>query len=193
MGLEELLHRLERDADKRVADIEARARGEIEAIEATAAQESSRESEAALTSLRTQRRARLEHELSEVRRAARADRLRAEHALLERVLGRAAELLDGITIDDRYLSAVSARLLEALLFVEGRAARVRCRPALAPALRRATSARADVTVEEIASMPAGFSVVTGDGSVEVDDTLATRLQRMRPRLMLELLAEVDRR
>jgi vacuolar-type H+-ATPase subunit E/Vma4 len=193
LGLEELLGRLERDAGARIAEIEARARGEIDAIEGVAALEASRASEEALASLRAQRRTRLEHELAEARQFARAERLRAEHALLERVLIRAAQLLEVLPLTEGALSALSTRLSEALPYLDGRAARVRCRPAFAQALREITSARRDVTLEEVVSMPAGFSVVADDGSVEVDDTLASRLQRMRPRLLVELLAAVDRR
>jgi vacuolar-type H+-ATPase subunit E/Vma4 len=193
LGLEELLGRLERDAEARVAEIEAHVRGEIAAIETAAAQESSRASEEARASLRTQRRTRLEHEIAGAKLAARADRLRAEHALLERVLTRTAQLLELLPADESHLSELSKRLLDALPFVEGRAARVRCRPALASAMREVASTRADVTVEEVASMPAGFTVVANDGSVEVDDTLASRLRRMRPHLLIELQAAVDRR
>jgi len=193
LGLEELLGRLERDAGARIAEIEARAQGEIDAIEGVAAQQASRASEEALASLRAQRRTRLEHEIAEARLSARADRLRAEHALLERVLIRAAQLLEVLPLTESALSALSGRLSEALPYLDGRAARVLCRPAFAPALRKITSARRDVTLEEVTSMPPGFSVVADDGSVEVDDTLASRLRRMRPRLLVELLARVDRR
>jgi len=192
LGLEELLGRLERDAEARVAEIEAHARGEIAAIETAAAQESSRAGEEARASLRAQRRTRLEHEIAEARLSARADRLRAEHALLERVLTRTAQLLELLPADESHLSALSKRLIDALPFVAGRAARVRCRPAVASAMREVTSTRADVTVEEVASMPAGFTVVANDGSVEVDDTLPARLSRLRRRLSIELLAEVGR-
>lgn len=193
MGLEELLGRLERDAGARIAEIEARTRGEIDAIEGAAAQEASRAGEEELASLRAHRRTRLEHEIAEARQSARSDRLRAEHALLERVLIRAAQLLEVLPLTESALSALSARLSEALPYMDGRAARVRCRPALASTLRKVISTHGDVTLEEVASMSAGVSVVADDGSVEVDDTLASRLQRMRPRLLVELLAGVDRR
>jgi vacuolar-type H+-ATPase subunit E/Vma4 len=192
LGLEELIGRLERDAEARVAAIEARAQAEVGALDAAAAEASSRASEDALASRRAQRRIRLERELAEARYTARGDRLRAEHDLLERVMARAAVLLDGLDRDDAFLSALPARVTEALRFVEGHAARIRCRPALAPSLRGATAGREALTVEEAPSMAAGFSVITDDGAVEVDDTLPSRLQRLRPRLLIELLAEVDR-
>ena len=38
-------------------------------------------------------------------------------------------------------------------------------------------------------MAPGFSVAAEDGSLEVDDTLPSRLEQLRP--LIELLAEVD--
>jgi vacuolar-type H+-ATPase subunit E/Vma4 len=192
LGLEELIGRLELDASARVAAIEARAQTEIDAFDAAAAEASSRVRDDALAGRRAQRRVRLDRELAEARYAARGDRLRAEYALLERAMARAAVLLDGMDCDDAVLSALPARVAEALRFVEGQAARIRCRPALAPSLRTATAGRERQTIEEVPSMPAGFVVVTDDGAVEVDDTLPSRLLRLRPRLLIELLTEVDR-
>jgi vacuolar-type H+-ATPase subunit E/Vma4 len=194
LGLEELIGRLERDAAARIATIEAEAQAEVDAVEASAARAASRISEEALAARRAERRVRLDRELSEARHTARADRLRAEHALLARVMDRASALLLGDDIDrgEALTWALPARVAEALRFVEGRAARVRCRPALAPSIRSATAGRAGVAVEEVPSMAPGFSVVAEDGSLEVDDTLPSRLRRLRPRLLIELLAEVER-
>jgi vacuolar-type H+-ATPase subunit E/Vma4 len=192
LGIDELVDRLERDADARVASIEARAQAEVQAIEAAAEQVSAQARDAALARRRTERRARLDREITEARKAARADRLRAQHAALDRALSRAAAWLDAIDRDEAYLAALPERLEEALRFVGERAARVRCRPPLGPRLRDAVAGRPEVTVEEVPAMAAGFSVVTRDGSMEVDDTLPARLARLRPRLLIELLAEVDR-
>ena len=195
MGLEELVGRLERDAAARIAAIEARAQAEVDAIAVEAARSSASVSEQALTARRAERRARLDRELAAARHAARADRLRAEHSLLGRIMDRAAALLDEMDHDDAVVRALPERLSSALRFVEGRAARILCRPVLSPAVRAAcatlvAAGREAVTVEEVASTAAGFSVIAADGSVEVDDTLPSRLERMRPRLSIVLLAEV---
>jgi hypothetical protein len=95
-------------------------------------------------------------------------------------------------LDGTYLAALPERLNGALGFLGGRTARVRCRPALAAAVRSALAGRGGVTVEELPTSPPGFSVVANDGSVEVDDTLPARLDRLRRRLLIELLPEVDR-
>jgi len=190
LAIEELIGRLERDANARVAAVEARAQAEVQAIEAAAEQASAKARGDALAGRRAQRRSRLDLEVAEARQAARAERLRAEHALLERVLSRAEELLERMDRDDAYLSTMPDRLDEAFCFVDERGARVRCRAGLAPAVRAAIAGRGDVTVEEVPAMPVGFRVIARDGSVEVDDTLRTRLEQLRPRLLMELLAEV---
>lgn len=191
MGLDQLIGRLERDADARVADVEARARAEVEAIEASAGRVAAHARDDALARRHAERRARLDREVSAARRHARGARLRAELALLDRVLARAASLLDGAERDAAYVSALPRRLQDALRFVEPRESLVRCRPAMAVAVRDATAGRHDVAIEEVPAMAAGFTVAARDGSVEVDDTLPARLERARPRLLIELLAEVD--
>ncbi len=170
----------------------ARASTEVQSIAAAAALASAHTRDEELAGRRLQRRARLDREVAEARQAARAERLRAEHALLDRVLSRAGALLDEMGLDEAYLSTLPRRVDEALRFVDEHGARVRCRPTLAPAVRAAVAHHDVVTVEEVSAMPVGFSVVARDGSVEVDDTLAARLERLRPRLMIELLAEADR-
>ena len=192
MGLDELIGRLERDADARVAAEEARARAEVQAVTAAADQVSTHARDEALARRRAQRRARFGREVAATTQVARADGLRAEYALFDRVMGRTAALLDGMERDDEYLSTLPARLTEALRFVDERAARVRCRPALAAAVRAAIAGRGDLTVEEVPMMAVGFSVVARDGSVEVEDTLSARLEQLRPRLLIDLLAEADR-
>jgi vacuolar-type H+-ATPase subunit E/Vma4 len=192
LGLDELIDRLERDADARVASIEARAKSDAEAILAVADQASARAAEDALARRHEQRRGTLDRQIAEAKHRARGDRLRAEHALLERVMKRAGALLEEATQSETYASALPERVTEALRFVEGRAVRVRCLPSLAPAMRRAIAGRDDVTLEEVPGMPAGFSILAHDGSVGVDETLAARLERLRARLFIELLAEVDR-
>jgi vacuolar-type H+-ATPase subunit E/Vma4 len=192
VGLEELIDRLERDAQARIAEIEAGAKREIDTIVGASEQASSRAAGESLGRLRAERRSRLDREIAEARTRARADRLKAEHALLDRVMVRAETLLSEMDLDGTYLAALPQQLADALGFLEGVTARVRCRPALAAAVRSALAGREGVTVEEVPASPAGFSVVASDGSVEVDDTLPTRLARLRRRLLIEILAEVER-
>jgi len=190
MGIDDLIARLERDADARVAAIDARARAEVQTIRDAAKEASVLASHRALAARRTARRARLAEEIAVAKRQARAVRLVAEHSLLEQVMARAAALLDGADRDAVYLSSLRERIAGALRYMEGAAVAVRCRPALVPAVRAALEGRRDVTVLPVATMAAGFTAVARDGTVEVDDTLPARLARMRPRLLIRLFAEV---
>lgn len=189
MGLEELVARLERDAAARVAEIEARAQLEIDAIEAEDALTASRRQADALASERARRRELLDRELAEARRRARAEALRARHAIVDRVMARAGELLDRAPKDPAYLSTQGARLRRAMGFFAGGAV-VRCRPELAPAAREALKEIEGVVVEETPGMAAGVTLSARDGSMDIDDTLPARLARLRDELAIELLREV---
>lgn len=195
MGFAELVARLERDADARVAAIESRARADVDAALAEGARSASATRERALAARRDARRARLALELAEARRRARADELRALHGVVDRVMQRAGELLDRIDRDSdpASLAALPAQIAAALRYVSGVDAVVRCRPSLAPLVRAAVAGHdARLAVEEAADMPVGVAIRAQDGSVEVDDTLPARLARMRRRLAVDVAARVVR-
>jgi vacuolar-type H+-ATPase subunit E/Vma4 len=68
---------------------------------------------------------------------------------------------------------------------------VRCPLALVPAVRSAVKRMKHVTVEGDAAAPPGIRVITSDGAIEVDNTLEGRLERLRVRLALEVLAALE--
>jgi V/A-type H+-transporting ATPase subunit B len=112
MGLAELLSRLERETDERVTRIRADADAQVEAIRAAAALDARRDCEGILASRAAERGARLELELARARQRARRDELAAETTLVDRVLARVRELLDGIDRDAGYLASLPARVEE---------------------------------------------------------------------------------
>ena len=189
MGLEELVGRLERVADARVAEIQARAATEKGEIDAASAARAAHHREEALAARARERRAKLDQELAVARQRAHAERLAAEYALLERVFARTRDLIAVLDLDPAYLAVVPHQLERALRFVEGQPIVVRCRPALTAAARAALATHADATVEETADAPVGVRIALLDGSMEVDDTLLGRLSRLRPRLAMELVGE----
>jgi len=190
MGLEELIARLERVADARVAEIRERAKAEKDGIEAASTVASARHREEALAARARERRVTLDQELAEARQRANAERLAAEYALLERILARTRELIADVDREPGYLAAVPRQLEGALRFVEGQAIVVRCRPSIAAVARAALASRGDVTLEEAADAPVGIRITLRDGSMEVDDTLLERLSRLRTRLAMELVGGV---
>lgn len=189
MGLEDLIARLEKDADARVAEMEARAEEEARAIETAGDARSRAARDEALAERRKARRARLDRELAEARQAAMRARLVARHALVDRVLERALALATGADAERAYHDVARRRLEGVLRFVAGRSVVVRCRPGVAAVL--AALDGAGVEVEASAGAPLGIFVATRDGTFEVDDTIASRLERLRPAIAIDAVREVD--
>jgi vacuolar-type H+-ATPase subunit E/Vma4 len=197
MGLEELVARLEHDADARVADILARADAEVVALAAEAVEAASRHRDGTLAARRAARREELDREAAVARRGLREARLIAENALLERAFARTVELFEEVERTPEVRGALVRATENALRYFDGPAV-VRARPSIAEALRAATLARervASVTIEADPSVPVGV-IVTGvsglaeeAGAVVVDETLVARLDRLRPRLAIALLRE----
>lgn len=189
MGLDELVARLDRVTDARVAEIRARATAEKGELDAASAARSASRREEALATRAAARRMKLDQELALARQRAHTERLAAEYALLERVFARTRELIAVHDRDTAYLAAVPRQLERALRFVEGQAIVVHCRPALAAAVRAALGTRAEASIEEDVAAPVGVRIALRDGSMDVDDTLLGRLSRLRPRLAMELVGE----
>jgi vacuolar-type H+-ATPase subunit E/Vma4 len=187
MSLEELVARLERDAEARVAAIEAKAREEIDAFESERARAASTRDAAELAKKRDARARASERVLSTARRRASSDVLRARHEVFDRAIARAAELLESANGDAAYRASLPARLEDALAHAqETGGAIVRCRADLADAVRTALGERAEVRVDE--AVASGFVLEAAD--MMIDETLASRLARMRDALVMALAAEV---
>ena len=170
MGFAQLVARLEREADARVAAIEDAARRELEAIAEEGARASSEVRAGELARLRAARRARL--------------------AFIERVLARARVLLEDAEHDGAYLDGIAAQTGEALRYVDDRPITLRCRPALAARLAQAMVGRGEIVLEPDATCPVGVVLEARDRSVVVDDTLAARLERLAAEIGPSLVSEV---
>jgi len=125
------------------------------------------------------------------RHAAMRAVLVARTQLVDRVLRRTRGLLPEAAVDERYLTALGAELAEALQFVDGVDAVVRCSPALEPAVRSALSDRPRVRVQPDQEMGTGFIVVGAGGSVIVDGQLETRIDRLASTLAIEIHARLQ--
>jgi len=120
------------------------------------------------------------------RHAAMEAVLLARTRLVARVLERARALLPDAGQKEAYLSTLSSELMEALQFVDGEGAVVRCSAALAPAVREGLGDRPEVKVETEADVGTGFVVVGAEGSVVVDGRLETRIDRLASVLAIEI-------
>jgi|GEM_PF-1666149 vacuolar-type H+-ATPase subunit E/Vma4 len=125
------------------------------------------------------------------RHAAMEAVLLARTRVVARVLERARALLPDAGQKEAYLSTLSSELMEALQFVDGEGAVVRCSAALAPAVREGLRDRPEVKVETEADLGTGFVVVGAEGSVVVDGRLETRIDRLASVLAIEIHARLQ--
>jgi vacuolar-type H+-ATPase subunit E/Vma4 len=120
------------------------------------------------------------------RHAAMRAVLLARTRVVARVLERARALLPDATRSEAYLSTLSSELMEALQFVDGEGAVVRCSRDLEGAVRKGLRDRPEVKIETEADVGTGFVVVGAEGSVVVDGRLETRINRLASVLAIEI-------
>jgi len=192
MALPDLIARLERDADAQVEAITRRAKAEVRALDAAAAEAAAGATASHLEQQRLERHAEHIADLARARRRARAEELDARRALLARILERARAGVEEAGASPSYAAALPAHLDEALSYLEGRDVRVRCRTSDAAVLRSIAAGRGHVELAVDDAMGPGLIAEAADGSVVVDNTLAARLTRMERSLAIELLGEVGR-
>jgi vacuolar-type H+-ATPase subunit E/Vma4 len=190
MPLAHLLAALERDAAAQADALLAGARATAAAIARDADERLARRRSDVLGAREAELRAAAEAGLGEARRAARRGVLEARQRLLERVFAAARALFPRALADDAYRAALPEHLAQALSAVGEEAAVIRCADALVPAVRAALARKKHLAVQGDAAAPPGVTVVTADGAITVDNTLDGRLERLRPRLALEIVRRV---
>jgi vacuolar-type H+-ATPase subunit E/Vma4 len=183
-----LLGKLAADGEREALATVARAREEAERI----TQESARRLAAALARAKADRLAQLAERESGARlqatAAARRAGLEARRALVARVLAIASSRL-GAAATAEWLAAEVER---ALAYLPDGAARVRCPPDDVRAVRQLAAARHDTTVVADDSVRAGVIAELADGSLVVDASAGSRLDRMRDALAIEIIAAMER-
>jgi vacuolar-type H+-ATPase subunit E/Vma4 len=191
MALPDLVSRLEQEAQSRIDGIRRQADAEVRAIEAATEDAVAELINRHVEQARALRTLACQQELAAARRQARAELLEARDAQLARILKRAEVMLGDASSFPSYSDAIVRHLEEALSFVEGLQPRVRCQSVLAGTVRQAVGRRTDVDVVVDDSVGPGLVVEAGAGSVVVDNTLAARLRRAEPRLLVELSRRLE--
>jgi vacuolar-type H+-ATPase subunit E/Vma4 len=191
LALDQLITALEEDAGKQAEAELAQARAEAARIATQARDQIVRKRAEFLVRLEADLREETEIELVEARRRSRNIVLGARQRLLDRVFTAAAAKLPGLLADPAYLAALPGELELALSYLGEGAAVIRCTPSLAPTIEPLVKDRANTTVRPDAAVGSGYQVDSADGHVTVDITLDARLERMRPRLSLEVLKELE--
>lgn len=190
MALEKLLRALERDGQAKAEAVIEQARAEAARIQARARERIARRRADQLAAYRLEIGALGEKELSHARQAVQKELLLAEHRLLGRVFAAAAERVDALAESPAFRDRLPAAVAAALDYLEGEPMRIRCSPPLVEAVQAAVAGRAQCEVTADEQIGAGFVASTSDGIVEVDGTLAGRLEQLRPVLSIEVLGRM---
>lgn len=190
MPLEHLLAALEREATAQAEALLAAARTEAAAIAADADARLTRRRGELLGSREAELRGAAAIALGETRRTSRATVLQARQRLLERVLAAARGMLPDALASDAYLAALPEHVIQGLRAIGDGPAVIRCPEVLVPAVRAVVAARKEVVVRGDPASSPGVVIATADGAIEADNTLDGRIERLGPRLALEVLARL---
>jgi vacuolar-type H+-ATPase subunit E/Vma4 len=189
--MDALLRTLEREAEAEIARVldDARAR----AVELTRVADESIAARRGATLERRETAARKEHEraLAGARHTARAQVLEARAALLDRLFVQIRVALPELARSTAYRRSLATQLRRLSAFAGDQPVTVRCMPALATTLRRLIKTNGHVRIRGDPRIAAGFFVTTVDGALDVDGSLESRLERLRPQLALEALAALS--
>ena len=190
MALDDLISRLDRDGERRLEELRAKTETEVGALRAEAARASDQHREKELAKRRGALRAQQETSLAEARHRSRADRLRAQHALLEQIFARARASMPAFAASPAFAAVLPRHLQDALRYVEGLPIEVRCAPPFRAILEPLVLARGSATLVVNEGLAPGVVVSAADGSVFLDATLPALLVRLEPRLAVELLSSL---
>ena len=186
MALDGLLDAIARDGDAESQRLLDAAKSEAARLRAAADARAERRCAEAVAAREAQLRAARDARRARALTKARAEVLRARDRFLHRVFHAAESRMPRFFDRPDAAAALQRLVAEALVYFPEGGARVRCRSGIAGPIARAGSLG---TVRVIAddSVAEGVIVETPDGSARVDNTLAERLQRLRPSLSIELL------
>ncbi len=192
MPLDQLLAALEREAREEADQVLAEARADAERIDATVSRELANERDASLGMLERDLEAELEAELSTARLAARREVLLARERLLERLFTMLGQRIATQPDDPRYRTGLASRVTAALAcFEPGAALELRAAPTMATQISTDGVVPDTVAVVPDTSIGTGFRVTTSDGTIEVVDTLESRIDAQRVLLARRALAVLE--
>jgi vacuolar-type H+-ATPase subunit E/Vma4 len=186
--IDALLATLERETDAEVTRVLDEARAQAADLTRAAEQRMAERRAAMLGKRETEARAQHERALAGLRLSARARVLQARAALLDRVFEALRAALPELAQSTAYRRDLAQRVHRLSAFAGDQAVTVRCTPALSAALRRLVQTNGHIRIRSDASIAAGLLVTTADGALDVDGSLESRLEQLRPQLALEALA-----
>jgi vacuolar-type H+-ATPase subunit E/Vma4 len=189
--IDALLATLEREAEAEISRVMDDARARAAEIVVAAEQRIALRREQTLEQRTTEARAEHERALASRRADARTRVLAARAALLDRLFVRLRLELPAVAASAAYRAGLGRQLEHLSSFAGDRSITVHCNPALAATLRNVMPTNGRLPIRPDPHIAAGFRLTTADGTLEIDATLETRLEQLRPRLALEALAALS--
>jgi vacuolar-type H+-ATPase subunit E/Vma4 len=190
MALDHLLAALERDGTAQAESLLAEAHATVAAVTREANERVAQRRRDALATREAAVRLSTESALADARHVSRRRMLDARQRLLDQVFAAAQALLPEAVNGASYRAALPRHIAEALEAAGDEPAVIRCREALVPVVQPIVVSQPRVTVRDDPGVPPGIVVATTDGVIEVDQTLDGRLERLRVRLALEVIARL---
>ena len=191
MALADLLRALEQDAEARIAELRAEATAAAERVRAEATERLDRRRSADLATLEARLRSETARVIEATRQQAARKVLTARAQALERIRGQARDLLLRTEPDPGLRAGIAREVSAALEYFGDSAAVVRCAPAWGSALAPIVARRAGSRLEATNGIGPGAAIRAADGSLEIDATLETRLERLWPRLVIDLVRQLE--
>lgn len=193
MPLDQLLAALEREASRTGEHLLAEARAEAERLTAGTEREIAQRRDTAAAAAAGEQRGALERAISDAARAARRDTLIARERLLARVFAAVRTALPETIAQSSYRASLPTRVAAAVACFDDREPTVlRCPASLVASLQSIVAEHPAITVQESHDAGSGFRLATADGTIEVDDTLESRLETARPSLARKALQQLER-
>lgn len=191
MALDQLLAALEREAQRTAEHLLAAARAEADQLAASTEREISRRRDMAANLAGSEQRAVLEQAVSAAARAARRDTLIARERLLARVFDALRAALPAAIAQASYRATLPARVATAFAcFDDGEPTVFHCPASLVAPMQSIVAGRTDTSIQPSPDDGSGFRLATADGTIEVDDTLESRLDTVRAPLARKALQQL---
>jgi vacuolar-type H+-ATPase subunit E/Vma4 len=191
MALADLLRALEHDAEARIAEVQTEAVASSARLRVEGRERLEHRRSAELATRETALQSESARVLETTRQDAGRRVLTARARALERIQSRARDLLLRTEPDRRLLDGIALEVGTALEYFGDSGAVVRCAPAWGTALTPIVARRSNVKLEATNGVGPGAAIRAVDGTLEIDATLETRLDRLWPRLAIDLVRELE--
>jgi len=191
MALAELLRILEEEAASRREALLAQARADAERLRTESGADLARRRAVTLATREGELRATAARAIEVARRQAARRLLEVRSGALERIRRRTETELAERASDPAWLPALARDVGLALEYLGPVPAVIEAPPPLLEYLRGTLAGLARVTLEPASDDRRGLVVRAADGSLTVDATLESRLDRAWPRLAIDLAAQLE--